>query len=239
MRFTIFSKIIYFFILSCVGGPKLCQPNRAPATMITIMVSLVTFFSAYVSCKHSLVKLFVAVVEIIELEAAKTVASAFDSDDLSNEAKVVVMYSVMIQYLKVYETSGDLNSAGGKRATSEARYDLLTIVLDSGLEAAAHIDSNTDEKDVLDFVWDRIIATVSSLLLPPADYLYDGYAHHSKSIVNIVAIFLTHLPPRKMSVAEPVLENGANRAVDAAFSCNEINQDDKDVLYLQASEGAM
>ena len=184
--------------------------------------------------------LFVAVVEIIELEAAKTVASAFDSDGLSNEAKVVVMCSVIIQYLKLYGTTGDLNSnARGKRATSVARYDLLTIVLDSGLEAAAHIDSNTDEKVVLDFVWDRIIATVSSLLLPPADYRYDGYAHHSKSIVNIVAIFLTHLPPRKMSVAEPVLENGANRAVDAAFSCNEIHRDDEDVLYSQASDGAM
>jgi hypothetical protein len=192
-------------------------------------------------CMNSLVKLlFISIVEIIELEAAKTVASAFDSDDLSNEAKVVVMCSVMLQYLKVYGGPGDLNSnTGGNRATSEARYDLLTIVLDSGLEAAAHIDSNTDEKDVLDFVWDRVIATVSSLLLPPAHYRYDGYAHHSKSIVNIVAIFLTHLPLRKMSVAEPVLENGANRAVDAAFSCNEINQGDEDVPYSRASEGAM
>ena len=42
-----------------------------------------------------------------------------------------------------------------------------------------------------------------------------------------------------MSVAEPVLENGANRAVDAAFSCNEIHRDDDDVLYSQASDGAM
>jgi hypothetical protein len=150
------------------------------------------------------------------------------------------MCSVMLQYLKMYGTQNDLNSkARSKRATSEVRYDLLTSVLDSGVEAAAQIDSTTDEKEILDFVWSRIIATVQSLLLPPADNPYDGYAHHSKSIVNIVAIVLTHLPPRKMSLAEPVLENGAKRAVDAAISCNEIYQDDKDVPYSQASEGAM
>ena len=86
-------------------------------------------------------------VEMIELEAAKTVASAFDSDDLSNEAKVVVMCSVMLQYLKTYGTPEDLSSkSGGKRASSDVRYDLLTSVLDSGVEAAAHIDSTADEK---------------------------------------------------------------------------------------------
>lgn len=179
-------------------------------------------------------------VEMIELEAAKTVASAFDSDDLSNEAKVVVMCSVMSQYLMTYGTPENLSSkAGGKRASSEVRYDLLTSVLDSGVEAAAHIDSTADEKEVLDFVWGRIIATVQSLLLPPVDNPYNGYAHHSKSIVNIVAIVLTHLPQRKMSLAEPVLENGAKRAVEAAFSCNEINQDDEDAPYSRASDGAM
>mmetsp|Transcript_31656 Transcript_31656/g.66573 ORF Transcript_31656/g.66573 Transcript_31656/m.66573 type:complete len:2054 (-) Transcript_31656:369-6530(-) len=179
-------------------------------------------------------------VEIFELEAAKTVASAFDSDGLSNEAKVVVMCSVLLQYLKIYGNSDDVaHSNEGKRMTSEARYDIITSVIDSGLEAAAHIDSCTDDKTILDSIWDRIIATVSSLLLPPADNRYDGYAHHSKSILNIVAIVLSHLPLRKLSLAEPMLEIGANRAVEVAFECTEKNQYDGDIPYSQASEGAI
>ena len=152
------------------------------------------------------------------------------------------MCSVLLQYLKIYGNSDDVNTskeAGGKRNTSEARYDIITSVINSGLEAAAHIDSNTDDKTTLDSVWDRIIATVSSLLLPPADNRYDGYAYHSKSILNIVAIALSHLPARKLSQAEPMLENGANRAVEVAFECNEKTQDNGDVRYSQAAEGAM
>ena len=38
--------------------------------------------------------------EILELEAAKMVASAFESDDLSNEAKVVVMCSVLLRSME-------------------------------------------------------------------------------------------------------------------------------------------
>ena len=151
------------------------------------------------------------------------------------------MCSVLLQYLKIYGNSDDVNTSkeAGKRNTSEARYDIITGVINSGLEAAAHIDSNTDDKTILDSVWDRIIATVSSLLLPPANNRYDGYAYHSKSILNIVAIALSHLPARKLSQAEPMLENGANRAVEVAFECNEKTQDDGDVPYSQAAEGAV
>ncbi|KAL7543429.1 hypothetical protein ACHAXR_012722 [Thalassiosira sp. AJA248-18] len=177
--------------------------------------------------------------EIFELEAAKTVASAFDSDDLSNEAKVVVMCSVLLQYLKIYGNSKDLKKDEAKRKTSEARYDFITSVIDSGLEAAAHIDSNTNDKVILDSIWDRIIATVSSLLLPPTDNRYLGYAHHSKSILNIVAIVLSHLPHRKLSLAEPMLENGAKRAVEVAFECHEKSQNDGDAPYSQAAEGSV
>lgn len=178
--------------------------------------------------------------EIFELEAAKMIASSFDSNDLSNEAKVVVMCSVLLQYCKIYGNSDDLKRKDeGQRKTSEARYDIITSVIDSGLEAAANIDSNTDDKVILDSVWDRIITTVSSLLLPPVENRYEGYAHHSKSILNIVAIALSHLPARKLSLAEPMLENGANRAVAVAFECNEKIQDDGDVPYLQAAEGAI
>lgn len=181
--------------------------------------------------------------EIFELEAAKMVASAFDSDDLSDEAKVAVMCSVLLQYLSIYGGSDVANgNDGDKRKTSEARYDIITSVINSGLEAAAHIDSKTDDKTILDSIWDRVIATMSSLLLP-ADNRYDGYAHHSKSILNIVAIVLSHLPTRKLSMAEPMLENGANRAVEVAFECNEKNKNDaddtNDTPYSQAAEGAM
>jgi len=165
--------------------------------------------------------------EIIEIEAAKIVADAFESDELSDEAKVVVMCSVLLQYL----------NAADRRTTSEARYDLLTCILDSGIEAAARIDSFTDEYDTLDYVWDRVIATISSLLQPPANNQNNNYATHSKSIVGIVAILLTHLPLRKMSMVEPVLEKGAVCAVDAAFSFSAMDQDD--APHLRASEGAI
>lgn len=165
--------------------------------------------------------------EIIEIEAAKIVADAFESDELSDETKVVVMCSVLLHYLNTAD----------KRATSEARYDLLTCILDSGIEAAARIDSSTDEYDNLDYVWNRVIATISSLLQPPANNQNNDYVNHSKSIVSIVAILLTHLPLRKMSMAEPVLEKGAICAVDAAFSFSATNQDD--APSLRASEGAI
>ena len=155
-------------------------------------------------------------------------ASAFDSDALSDDAKVIVMCSVLTQYLKY---------AGEKRATLQ--YDLLTKVIDSGLGAAGHIEPKTNDKIILDAIWDRITATVNSLLLPPADNQYDGYAYHSKSIVNIVAIVLANLPQQKISLMEPMLENGANLAVEVAFTCDEKNQSDEDELYLLASEGAV
>lgn len=145
------------------------------------------------------------------------------------------MCSVLSQYLKIYGNSEDEDA---KRKTSEARYDFLTSVLDSGLEAAACIDSDTEDKTVLDSIWDQIIATVSSLLLPPAENRYEGYAHHSKSILNIVAVVLSHLPSRKLPLAEPMLENGANRAVEVAFECHEKSQDGTDAPYSQAAEGA-
>ena len=83
-------------------------------------------------------------------------ASAFDSDDLSDVAKVIVMCSFLGQYIKYAEE---------KRATFQ--YDLFTKVIDSGLGAAEQIDSTnnaTNDKVILDTIWDRMIATVSSLL---------------------------------------------------------------------------
>jgi hypothetical protein len=181
--------------------------------------------------------------EVFELEAAKMVASAFDSDDLSDEAKVVVMCSVLLQYLNIYGNSDDNTNSkdeNRRRKTSEARYDIITSVIHSGSEAASNIDADTDDIATLDSVWDRIIETVSTLLLPPKDSRYDGYAYHSKSILNIVAIALSHLPTRKLTLVEPMLENGANLAVEVAFECNEkANQDGEDIPYSQAAEGAM
>ena len=176
------------------------------------------------------------------------VASAFDSDDLSDEAKVVVMCSVLLQYLNIYGNSDDdtddtenSKDDSGKRKTSEARYDIITSVITAGLEAASNIDADTEDKDILDSVWDRVIETVSTLLLPSSDNRYDGYAYHSKSILNIVAIALSHLPTRKLELVEPMLENGANLAVEVAFECNEKvdNQDGGGIPYSQAAEGAM
>jgi len=58
-------------------------------------------------------------------------------------------------------------------------------------------------------------------------------------ILNIVAIVLSHLPQRKFTLAEPMLQNGAERAVEVAFECNEKEQDYGDNSYPQASEGAV
>lgn len=158
-------------------------------------------------------------------------ASAFDSDHLSNVAKVIVMCSVLGEYLKHAEE---------KRASFQ--YHIFTKVIDSGLDAAEQIESRNNtanDKVILDSMWDRIIATVSSLLLPPADNQYDGYAYQSKSIVNIVAIVLLHLPQHKNLLAEPMLENGAKLAVEVAFTCDKKDPDDEDEPYSLASEGAV
>lgn len=172
--------------------------------------------------------------ESFELEAAKTVASAFESDNLSDEAKVTVMCSVLSHYLKIYGSEKEvIPSDATERKTSEARYDIVTKVIDSGCHAAANIDVAADDKTILDSIWERIVTVVTSLILPPAASRYDGYAHHSKSILDIVAIVLTHLPPRKYSLAEPMLEQGANRAVAVAFECIE------DVNKPDAAEGAV
>lgn len=172
--------------------------------------------------------------ESFELEAAKTVASAFDSDNLSDEAKVTVMCSVLSHYLKIYGSDKEvMPSDSAERKTSEARYDIVTKVIDSGCHAAANIDGTADDTEILDSIWERIVTVVTSLILPPAASRYDGYAHHSKSILDIVAIVLTHLPPRKYASAEPMLEQGANRAVEVAFECIE------DVNKPDAAEGAV
>lgn len=172
--------------------------------------------------------------ESFELEAAKTVASAFESDNLSDEAKVTVMCSVLSHYLKIYGSDKEvIPSDAAERKTSEARYDIVTKVIDSGCHAAANIDVAANDQTILDSIWERIVTVVTSLILPPAASRYDGYAHHSKSILDIVAIVLTHLPPRKYALAEPMLEQGANRAVAVAFECIE------DVNKPDAAEGAV
>ena len=181
--------------------------------------------------------------ELFEFEAAKTVAKAFDSDDLSNEAKVVVMCSVLSQYLEIFGSSQDLenNTASSKpigRKASEARYDILTSVIDSGLEATAYIDAHTNDRAILDSIWDRIISTISSLLQPTAGNSYEGYANHSKSFLNIITVVLLHLPSRKYSAAESMLEKGAIRAVEVAFEYNEALQD-KQIPSSKTVDGAI
>jgi hypothetical protein len=171
--------------------------------------------------------------ESVELEAAKTVASAFDSDNLSNEAKVTVMCSVLSHYLKINGFQEKVILSSKERKTSEARYDIVTKVIYLGVDAAANIDAIADDKAILDSIWERIVTVVTSLILPPPASRYDGYAHHSKSILDIVTIVLTHLPARKYASAEPMLEQGASRAVEVAFECIE------DVNRPDAAEGAV
>jgi len=118
------------------------------------------------------------------------------------------------------------------------RYDIITSVLDSGLRAAAQMDSSSS-RVFLDGIWDRIIATVDKLLLPSSSNRYTGYAYHSKHYLKIVAIVLDHLPKRKHVMAEPMLENGADRAVAVAFECNAENEKGDNELYTKAADGAV
>jgi len=159
--------------------------------------------------------------EVLELEASKTVASAFDSGDMSSEAKIIVMCSVLTQYLKIHglhNKSGVNNISRKGRGIFRAKYDTLTRVMDSGLEATARVDMSLKDKSVIDSIWDKIIDTVKILLL---ECLIDGYANNSKSILDIIALFLLHLPPRKYSTVGSILEKGANRAIEVAFGKNE------------------
>jgi hypothetical protein len=144
----------------------------------------------------------------------------FNSDGMTDEVRVVVMCSVLLQYLKLYGNPdlSDINTSTKK--ASEARYDLFISVIDSGVEAVAHLESkHKEESPVLDAVWDRILSAVTSILMPPPINRHDAYVHHSKSFLNIVAIVLLHLPARKCAQAELMLEKGAHMAVEVAFEC--------------------
>jgi hypothetical protein len=151
--------------------------------------------------------------EVFELEAARTISNAFRSDDMVDEVRVVVMCSVLLQYLNAEKTT--------IRAAAEARYDFFISVIDSGVEAVSNLDTKYNAgSEVLDAIWDRILAAVTSILLPPPLNRHDAYVYHSKSFLNIVALVLLHMPKRKYARAELMLERGAHRAVEVAFECN-------------------
>jgi hypothetical protein len=160
---------------------------------------------------------------VFELEAARTISNAFGSDDMSDEVRVVVMCSVLLQYLKLYAGDPDAAAANTtiRAAAAEARYDFFISVIDSGVEAVSHLDAKcTARSEVLDAIWDRVLAAVTSILLPPPLNRQDAYVYHSKSFLNIVALVLLHIPKRKYAQAELLLEQGAHRAVEVAFECN-------------------
>ena len=159
--------------------------------------------------------------EVFELEVAKTIANAFGSDDMSDEVRVVVMCSVLLQYLKLYDNQDILDGNASPLKASEARYDFFISVIDSGVEALAHLDvkSNIDS-EVLDTIWDRVLATVTAILMPTPLNRHEAYIYHSKLFLNIVAMVLLHIPLRKYAKAESMLERGAHRAIEVAFECN-------------------
>ena len=150
------------------------------------------------------------------------------------------MCSVLTQYQHVYDNSveSDKCEISNGEASAALRYDIITSVLDSGLRAAAQMDSSSSS-DFFDGIWDRIIATVDKLLLPSSSNRYTGYAYHSKDYLRIVAIVLDHLPKRKHVMAEPMLENGADRAVAVAFECNGEDKIGDNELYSKAADGAV
>lgn len=158
-------------------------------------------------------------VEVFELEAAKTIANVFGSDDMTDEVRVVVMCSVLSQYLKLYGDPGHSSEEIRPRRAAEARYDFFISVIDSGVEAVAHLDAKKCDGDssVLDSIWDRVLSAVTLILMPPPLNRHEAYLYHSKSFLNIVALVLLHIPQRKYAQAESMLEQGAHRAVEVAF----------------------
>ena len=159
--------------------------------------------------------------EVLELEAAQTIVNAFSSDDMIKEVRVIVMCSVLLQYLKLYGDPDLASESIGPKNASEARYDFFIKVIDSGVEAVACLDQdNSGDTQVLDAIWDRVLMAVTSILLPAPLNRYDAYVFHSKSFLEIVALVLLRLPKRKYKQAESMLEQGAHRAVEVAFECN-------------------
>lgn len=145
----------------------------------------------------------------------------FNSDGMTDEVRIVVMCSVLSQYLKLYGNPDLSDQITSTRRASESRYDLFLCVIDSGVEAVARLDvKHKNESLVLDAIWDRILCAVTSILLPQPMNRHDAYLYHSKSFVNIVATVLLHLPTRTFEQAESMLEKGADRAVEVAFECN-------------------
>ncbi len=157
---------------------------------------------------------------------------------MSDEAKIIVMCSVLTQYLKIHEHQNEasVNNIPPKdRGTFRAKYDTLTRVMDSGLEATARVDSCLKDKSVIDSIWNKIIDAIKILLL---ECSIDGYANNSKSILGIIALFLLHLPSRKYSTVGSILEKGANRAIEVAFAENE-DVDEHQTLAADIVEGAI
>lgn len=168
-----------------------------------------------------LIFISLALIEVFELEAAKTIAGIFSSNDTTDEVKVVVMCSVLLQYIKLYGNTESTNERMTMRKASEARYDFFIKVIDSGVEALGRLDDqNNENNQVLDAIWERVLAAVTLILMPPQLNRYDAYVFHSKSFLNIVALVLLHVPKRKYVAAESMLEQGAHRAVEVAFECN-------------------
>ena len=160
-------------------------------------------------------------IEVFELEAAKTISNAFGAEEMADEVRVVVMCSVLFQYIKLYGNPEESSEDANPRKASEARYDFFTSVVDSGVEAVARLDVESGEDDgVLSAIWDRVLTAVTSMLVPPPLNRHDAYVYHSKSFLNIVALVLHHIPKRKHAQAESMLEQGAHRAVEVAFECN-------------------
>ena len=138
-----------------------------------------------------------------------------------DEVRVVVMCSVLLQYLKLYGDPNLSDQSTSPNNASEARYDFFIKVIDSGVEAVAHLEQKSKkDTQVLDAIWDRVLAAVTSILLPAPLNRYDAYIFHSKSFLEIVALVLLHLPKRKYKQAESMLEQGAHRAVEVAFEFN-------------------
>ena len=149
------------------------------------------------------------------------IAGIFCSNDTTDEVKVVVMCSVLFQYIKLYGNTDAPNETMSPRKASEARYDFFINVIDSGVEALGRLDDqNNGNNQVLDTIWDRVLAAVTLILMPPLLNRHDAYVFHSKSVLNIVALVLLHVPKRKYVAAETMLEQGAHRAVEVAFECN-------------------
>lgn len=163
--------------------------------------------------------------ELLEIEAAKIVADAFLSENISNLVKA----SVLSMILGMFQNERDeMESAGDddESVFDDFRcYNFLVPVIEGGLKAASALEGEHEEKDVnsiqiqnalQETVWERMINSLSYLLSPLNIRGCSSYAPHTAALLKIITSAVEYVPPRAYGDLGAVLSGGAYHAKKVA-----------------------